>query len=204
MSQSLTDLVTRFGGAQAIEDMAARVGLSPEQTQSAIAALMPAVAGGLANKVQNEGPAALDAAAAPATSVVAGEGAASDAAVEHGGGLLGSLFGGHAEAGAVADHAAAATGIDASKLAALLPMVATLAAGALGHAGNVPGEGVAPGGNAGGGVGGGLGGMLGGLMGQMGGQQGTPGGAASVLQSMLAGGGGNALEGILGGLFRPH
>ncbi len=202
MSQPLIDLVNRFGGAQAVEDMAARVGLSPEQTQAAMAALMPAVAGGLANKVQNEGPAALDAAAAPASGVVAGEGAASDAAVAHGGGLLGSLFGGHAETNAVADHAAAATGIDASKLAALLPMVATLAAGALGHAGNVPGEGVAPGGEP---QGGGLGGMLGGLMNQIGGgQQGTPGGAAAVLQSMLAGGGGNALEGILGGLFRPH
>ncbi len=200
MSQQLLDLVNRFGGAQAVEAMAARVGLSPEQTQSAMSALMPAVAGGLANKVESEGPAALDQAAAPATSVVAGEGAASDAAVEHGSSLLGSLFGGHAEAGAVADHAAAATGIDASKLSALLPMVATLAAGALGHAGNVPGEGVAPGGNAGGGIGG----MLGGLMGQLGGSQGTPGGAASVLQSVLGGSGGNALEGILGGLFKPH
>ncbi|MBV8971088.1 MAG: DUF937 domain-containing protein [Sphingomonadaceae bacterium] len=201
MSQPLIDLVNRFGGEKAVEDMAARVGLSPEQTQSAIAALMPAVAGGLANKVETEGPASLDAAAAPATSVVAGEGAASDAAVEHGGGLLGSLFGGHAGTNAVADHAAAATGLDASKLAALLPMVATLAAGALGHAGNVPGEGVAPGGQPSGGIGG----MLGGLMNQIGGgQSGTPGGAASVLQSMLAGQGGNALEGILGGLFRPH
>ena len=201
MSQPLIDLVNRFGGTQAVEDMAARVGLSPEQTQSAIAALMPAVAGGLANKVQNEGPAALDQAAAPAAGVVAGEGAASDAAVEHGGGLLGSLFGGHAQANAVADHAAAATGIDASKLSALLPMVATLAAGALGHAGNVPNEGVA----AGGAPAGGVGGMLGGLMNQIGGgQQGTPGGAASVLQSVLGGQGGNALEGILGGLFKPH
>ena len=198
MSQELLDLVNRFGGAQAVEDMAARVGLSPDQTQSAIAALMPAVAGGMANHVATNGPAALDEAAAPATAVVAGEGAASDAAVAHGGGLLGALFGGHDATSAVADHAAAATGIDASKLAALLPMVATLAAGALSHAGGTPASGAAPAG--------GMGGMLGGLVGQFtggGGAGGQSGGAAGVLTSMLgSGGGSNALDGILGMLRR--
>ncbi len=122
MSQELLDLVSRFGGSDAIAAMAARVGLTPEQTQSAMAALMPAVAGGLASHVKANGAAALDASVAPATAVVASEGAASDAAVNHGGGLLGALFGGSEATSAVADHAAAATGIDASKLAALLPM----------------------------------------------------------------------------------
>ncbi len=191
MSQELLDLVNRFGGAQAVESMAARVGLSPEQTQSAMAALMPAVAGGMANHVATNGPAALDDAAAPATQVVAADGAASDAAVSHGGGLLGSLFGGHTGTSAVASHAAAATGLDVSKLEALLPMVATLAAGALGHAGGAaPAQG-----------GGGIGGMLGGLMGQSGSS--GQGGAASVLTSMLGSGGGtNALDGILGMIRR--
>jgi hypothetical protein len=185
MSQQLLDLVNRFGGSDAIAAMAARVGLSPEQTQSAMAALMPAVAGGLASHVEANGAAALDAAAAPATTVVADEGVASDAAVSHGGGLLGALFGDSAATSAVADHAAAATGIDASKLAALLPMVATLAAGALGHAGGA----AAPAG--------GIGGMLGGLLG--GASGGGGGGAASVLGSLLGGSGGtNALDGILG------
>ncbi len=197
MSQQLLDLVNRFGGEQAVEAMAARVGLSPEQTQSAMAALMPAVAGGMANQVATQGPASLDAAAAPATSVVAGEGAASDAAVAHGGGLLGSLFGGHEVTSAVTDHAAAATGLDVSKLEALLPMVATLAAGALSHAGGTPGAAPAEGG---------MGGMLGGLLGQVTGGAGAPGGgggAASVLTSMLgSGGAGNALTSILGMMRR--
>lgn len=196
MSQELLDLVNRFGGTQAVEDMAARVGLSPEATQSAMAALMPAVAGGMANHVATNGPAALDEAAAPATAVVAGEGAASDAAVAHGGGLLGSLFGGHAGTSAVADHAAAATGIDAAKLEALLPMVATLAAGALSHAGGTPASGAG---------GGGIGGMLGGLVGQFTGGGtggGGQGGAASVLTSTLGSGGGNPLDSILGMLRR--
>ncbi len=186
MSQELLDLVSRFGGNDAIAAMAARVGLSPEQTQSAMAALMPAVAGGLASHVEANGAAALDAAAAPATAVIADQGAASDAAVNHGGGLLGALFGGSDATSAVTDHAAAATGIDASKLSALLPMVATLAAGALSHAGGA----AAPSG----GIGGMLGGLLGGATGGVGG-----GGAASVLGSLLGGSGGkNALDGILG------
>ncbi len=182
MSQQLLDLINRFGGKDAVAAMAARVGLTPEQTQSAMAALMPAVAGGLASHVKANGAAALDASVAPATAVVASDGAASDAAVNHGGGLLGALFGSSEATSAVADHAAAATGIDASKLVALLPMVATLAAGALGHAGGA----AAPSG--------GIGGMLGGLLGGS-----TGGGAASVLGSLLGSSGGtNALDGILG------
>ena len=180
MSEQLLDLVQRFGGAQAVSAMAARVGLSAEQTQSAMAALMPAVAGGMADHVAAQGPAALDEVTAPAATVITGDGAASDAAVDHGSGLLGSIFGSHDAAGAVASNAASATGLDAGKLAALLPMIATLAAGALGHAGG----GAAPAG--------GLGGMLGNMIGGQG------GGAASVLASML-GGGGNPLDGILGG-----
>ncbi len=193
MSQQLLDLVNRFGGEQAVEAMAARVGLTPEQTQSAMAALMPAVAGGMASHIEAQGPAALDAAATPATAVVADHGAASDAAVAHGGSLLDSLFGGGDVTSAVTEHAAAATGIDASKLAALLPMIATMAAGALGHAGAAPAEGAAP-------ATGGIGGMLGGLMGSVtGGTAAGGGGAASVLGSLLASGGGtNALTGIMG------
>jgi hypothetical protein len=173
--------------------MAARVGLTPDHTKSAMAALMPAVAGGMASHIEAQGGAALDAAATPATAVVAEHGAASDAAVAHGGGLLDSLFGGHDVTSAVTDHAATETGLDVSKLAALLPMVATMAAGALGHAGAAPAEGEAP-------AAGGIGGMLGGLMGSLtGGTAAAGGGAANVLGSLLASGGGtNALSGIMG------
>ena len=204
MSQ-LLDLINQFGGAQAVEAMAARVGLSPEQAQSGMAALLPAVAGGMAHQAATD-PGALDAAAAPATALIQNESAASDAAIDHGSGLLGSLFGSHETASAVTDHAAAATGLDASKLAALLPMVATLAAGALGHAG---GQAAAP-------AEGGIGGMLGGLLGQVsgGGTAATGGGAANVLGAILGGlgggaggaGGGSTLDTIMGlaNRFRGH
>ena len=122
MAQQLLDLIARFGGTDAVAAMAARVGLSPEQTQSAMAALMPAVAGGLAKA----SPEVLDAAAAPA----AGLAPASAAGVDTGTSLAGQIFGAQGS-GAVTQHAAQATGLDAGILAQLLPMVTTLAAGTL-------------------------------------------------------------------------
>lgn len=198
MSQQLLDLINRFG-EDAVSAMAARVGLSPEQTQSAMAALMPAVAGGMAKHVEANGPAGLDAAAGQAASISGGA-VASDAAVAHGTKILGSLFGSSQVTDAVTGNAAAATGLDASKLAALLPMIATLAAGALGHAGQAPAA-----------AGGGLGGMLGGLLGQVTG--GTTGGAApatgaaGTLMSMLDfNKDGNVMDDIMGvvGKLRGH
>jgi hypothetical protein len=206
MSQQLLDLINRFGGEDAVAAIAARVGLSPEQTQSAMAALMPAVAGGMAKQVETEGPGALDAAAAPAADLASGGTVASDAAVEHGSNILGSLFGSSQVTDVVTGNAAAATGLDASKLSALLPMLATLAAGALGHAGGQTAAGeAAPA------EGGGLGGMLGGLLGKVTGGT-TAGaapqtGAAGTLMSMLDfNKDGNVMDDIMGavGKLRGH
>ena len=189
MSQQLLDLINRFGGEDAVAAMAARVGLSPEQTQSAMAALMPAVAGGMAKQVETQGPAALDGAAAPATELASGGAIASDAAVEHGTGILGSLFGSSQVTDAIAGHAAAATGLDVSKLKALLPMVATLAAGALGHAG---GQGTTE-------AGGRMGGMLGQITGGATAGAAPQTGAAGTLLSMLDGNkDGNVMDDIMG------
>lgn len=189
MSQQLLDLINRFGGEDAVAAMAARVGLSPEQTQSAMAALMPAVAGGMAKQVETQGTAALDGAAAPATKLASGGAIASDAAVEHGTGILGSLFGSSQVTDAIAGHAAAATGLDVSKLKALLPMVATLAAGALGHAG---GQGTTE-------AGGRMGGMLGQITGGATAGAAPQTGAAGTLLSMLDGNkDGNVMDDIMG------
>jgi len=132
MSQQLLDLIGRFGGADAIAAMAAKVGLTPEQAQSAMAALMPAVAGGMSKTAQTAGVEALDVAAAP-TAMVAENPASvtSPAAVAQGNDLVGQIFGGAGGAQAVSDHAAQATGLSPAILAQLLPMVTTLAAGTL-------------------------------------------------------------------------
>ncbi|MGI4877450.1 MAG: DUF937 domain-containing protein [Janthinobacterium lividum] len=184
MSQQLLDLIDRFGGPEAVSSMATRVGLSPEQAQSAMAALMPAVAGGMAKQVEAGGPAALDSAATPAVALASGQTIASDAAVAHGHGLVGQFFGSSAVAEEVTSRAATATGLDMSKIAALLPMVATLAAGALGHAGQAVTP-AAPAAQAN------AGGLLGNLLDQFTSApparaEGAPqGGAAATLLSML-------------------
>ena len=128
MSQQLLDLINRFGGEQAVEAMAAKVGLPADQVQSAMAALMPAVAGGLTKEIQANGTEAIDAAAAPAADLAPGD-VASPTAVATGGSLVSQIFGGNADA--VTAHAAQATGLDSGVLAQLLPMVTSLAAGTL-------------------------------------------------------------------------
>lgn len=190
MTAQLSELIQQFGGDEAVSAMAARVGLSPEQTQSAMAALMPAIAGGMTRQVAANGPAELNAAAAAAANVDH----TSDAGIEQGSSLLGSLFGGHDVTGAVTERAAASTGIEPSKIAMLLPMLATLASGALAH-------GAASGVSAPA-AGGGIGGMLGGMLERMTGGGGTtaaPGGAAGTLLGMLdLNKDGNPMDDIMG------
>ncbi len=178
MAQQLMDLIARMGGADGVAAMAARVGLSPDQAQAALAALLPAVTGGLAKQAQAGNHAVVEQLAGAAAAYTGS--AAADGAVTQGEGILGSIFGSKDVSRAVASHAAGQTGLDIGALKALLPMVAMMAASALGN-------GAAP---AQGGVGGLLGGLLGG---------GNQGGAAGTLINMLdANKDGNPLDDIMG------
>ena len=193
MSQQLLDMIMRMGGADAVSAMAARVGISPEQAQSAMAALAPAIAGGMAQQVQAGNQDAVNAAAGTAAAMTSS--AASDEAVDHGSNILGQIFGGQDTTSAVAQAAAAKTGIDPGQLSALMPMIATMAASALG---NGAGGAAAP--VTGGGSSGGLGGLLGGLLG--GGAAGAggagTGGAAGLLGMLDLNKDGNPLDDIMG------
>ena len=52
MTTQILDMIARMGGADGVAAMASRVGLTPEQAQMAMAALAPAVAGGMAKQAQ--------------------------------------------------------------------------------------------------------------------------------------------------------
>ena len=185
MAQQLMDMIARMGGADGIAAMAAKVGLTADQAQAAMAALVPAVTGGMAKQAQSGNGAIVDQLAGNAAAFTGS--AASDGAVAQGNDILGSIFGTKDVSRAVAAQAASQTGLDISSLKALLPMVATMAASALGN-----GSGTVAGSSGGGG----LGGMLGGLLGGGGGQQ---GGAAGALIGMLdTNKDGNPLDEILG------
>ena len=175
MAQQLMDMIARMGGADGVAAMAARVGLTPDQAQAAMAALLPAVTGGMAKQAQSGNSAVVDQLAGSAAAYTGS--AAGDGAVAQGQDILGSIFGSKDVSRAVAALAAGQTGLDIGALKALLPMVATMAASALGN-----GSGAASGG------------LLGGLLGG-----GNAKGAAGALLGMLdANKDGNPLDDIMG------
>lgn len=121
---ALLDMITQLGGSDAIEKLGAQVGLSPAQTHSAATALLPALAGGMKRQAGNAALGGLLAGLAPGAAPTAN-------AASAGNEILGQIFGSKDVSRTVATNAAATTGIDASKLKALLPLLATLGAGAL-------------------------------------------------------------------------
>ena len=73
MSQQILDMIARMGGADSVAAMASRVGLSPEQGQAAMAALVPALAGGMAKQVQAGNGSVVDSVAGLAAAAGTGE-----------------------------------------------------------------------------------------------------------------------------------
>ena len=141
-----------------IGSIAARFGISPEQANSALGSLFPAVAGGM-QKRQDQGD------LAPVTD--AGASANIDQPdAGTGNDILSHIFGSKDVSRQVADHVAGQTGVSSSVLQSMLPIVAAMAAKHMAQDG-------------GGTAGGGLGGMLGSMLG--GGQSGALGGLASML-----------------------
>lgn len=183
--QQLIDLMGAAGGQAALGPIAQRVGLTPQQTQVAMQALLPALAGGMKKQVQAGNADALQHPQS-ATIVDRPETLGGDEAIQHGNAVLGQLFGSKDVSRTVASHASQQTGIDADKLKLLLPILATLATGAIAKQA--------------GGASGGLGGLLGGLVGAATLSTAAPRkGAAGGLAGMLdLDGDGNPLDDIMG------
>ncbi|MEK6637575.1 MAG: DUF937 domain-containing protein [Pseudomonadota bacterium] len=171
--------------------LASQFGLSPEQANAAVGALLPAVMGGLQKSEEAGGLAQI-------TNIVAGMGAP-EQDIDNGNNILGQIFGSKDVSRQVATHASAQTGISDTILKAMLPIVAGLVAQQVskkmgggimgGLAGSVLasmiGGGSAAAAPAQGG--GGLGDMLGGLAGAFGGGGGQQAGAANPLDAILGG-----------------
>jgi hypothetical protein len=185
---NMLDMLMQAGGGQAVNQIAGKFGLSPEQTQGAIGQLLPAVMGGFKKQAQGGG---LD-------QLLQGLGGGAQAysddaqavtqpgAVDAGNAILGQIFGSKDVSRAVAGQAAQSTGLDAGILKQLLPVVAAMAAGGMAK-------------QAGGGApaGGGLMGMVAGMLGGAG-QQGQSGGIGGLLSMLDADKDGNPLDDILG------
>jgi hypothetical protein len=168
--------------------LASQFGLSPDQANSAVGALLPAIMGGIQKSEDGGGLGNI-------ASIVNGMGAP-EQDVDSGNSILGQIFGSKDVSRQVASHASAQTGISDTILKAMLPVVAGLVAqqvakkmgggmmGGLAGAvvGSMLGGSAAQAAPAGGG---GLGDILGGLAGSLGGGGGQT--AANPLDQILGG-----------------
>jgi hypothetical protein len=178
----INDILAQTGG---LKSMARELGLTEAQAAAGAAALAPAVLGGFKKQAQSQ-PAGL-AGLGGLLGKLGGGGLLDDVVspgptnVSRGNDVLGEIFGSKDVSRAVAQNAAAQSGLDTSLLKRMLPMVAMLVAGymAKGGAGATAGPssaGQSP-------PAGGLGGMLGGLLGR---KSGSAGAASSSPLSGLA------------------
>jgi len=151
-----------------IGSLASRFGITPEQANSALGSLVPAVAGGMQKRADDGGLATVTEAG---TNIDQPDSAS-------GNDILGHIFGKKDVSRQVADHAAGQSGVSSTVMKAMLPIVAAMVAKHFAQNGGA--SAAAPGA-------GGLGGLLGSMLG---------GGQAGGLGGMF--GGGNPLEAILG------
>jgi hypothetical protein len=183
MAMNMMDMIMQAAGGQAPQQLGSQFGLDANQSQSAFAALLPAISSamkqntsspqglaGLLGALQNgnhdqylDNPAQLN----------------QPNVIQEGNGVLGHLFGTKEVSRAVAGHASEKSGVSADILKKMLPMVAMMAMGSLGK--QTRGAGMFN-------QGGGLQGMLGQLaMQQLTGGQ-SRGGLGGLLGGLLGGG----------------
>lgn len=185
---NLTDILAQAGGLQSV---ARDLGLSEDQAAAGADALLPAILGGMKKQAQAQ-PAGLEGLGGLLGQL--GGGGLLDQVLSpqptdpsQGNEVLGQIFGSKDVSRAVADNAAAQSGLDSGVLRKMLPLLAMLVTGFMAkQAGGAAGQA-----SGGGGLGGGLGG-LGGLVGSLGGMF---GGGSAGMQSAGAG-----AAGALGGL----
>jgi hypothetical protein len=208
----VTEILSSAQGGQLIENLARSLGLSTEQTRTAVEALTPALALGLRNAATN--PAVLEhivAGVVHPTHLAAYDDPAAahgEEARELGQGAIAQLFGSGSAAGQVAQIAARDAGLRPDILARMLPVLASVVLGGLAKSFNNQGLGsileqIARGGG------------LGSILGQPGGATTAPsapsgqaqrsgGGLGGLLGALLGGGkqgGGGLLGGLLGALL---
>lgn len=189
MAPNLLDTIMSAQNGQAADSLGRQLGLDRNQTEAAIKALLPALSSGMKRQVSS--PQGLHALAAAVDRdghdryLDAPDLAASSEGITDGNNILGHLLGGKEASRAVADHASASTGIGAGLLKKMLPMLASLAMGAI--AKNMRGGQSQTSGGAGGGI---LSDILGGVL-----------GGATQQAGRSSGGGLGGLGGLLGSLL---
>ncbi|MGH1422138.1 MAG: DUF937 domain-containing protein [Hyphomonas sp.] len=210
---NLFDMLTQASNGGAVQQISQQTGLQPDQTQLAIKALLPAIAGGLQRNANQPG------GLQDLLGALQGghheqyldqpETLGRPETIADGNAILGHLLGSKDTSRAVAQAASKKTGLDSGILKMLLPVVASMAMGSLSKQTKQPNIMDALGGILGGGqpqptqaqASGGMGGMLGNVLGGMLGggakRQQPKSGALGMLGGLLdADGDGNAMDDI--------
>lgn len=180
---NLFEMMQSAQNGQAMQNLARQYGLSPQQTQAALDALLPAFSMGLQRQTQNPyafGNLAQMMTATPFGQMYDTDGdGIPDSAVPLGQDVMSQLFGSKEVSNAITAQAAATSGVGQAILKQMLPVIAAMVMGGLSKSANNQG----------------LGGILGQFAEMMRGQ--TPGQPKPGMQANPA----NPLEAILGGLF---
>ena len=215
---NLMDMIMSAAGGQAPQQMGQQFGLDAQQSQSAIAALLPAISSGLKQNASSpQGLAGLLGALQKGSHSQYMDNPAqlgAPAAVAEGNGILGHLFGSKEVSRAVAGRASEQSGVSPDILKKMLPMVAMMAMGSLGKQTNnqqggggmqaMLGQMAMQQLMGGGAKAGGLGGLLGGLLGggarkaQAQQQQAHQQGLGFLGKMLDADGDGNTMDDLLG------
>jgi hypothetical protein len=205
---NLFEIMQAAQGGRAVGNLSQQFGLSPQQTQGALEALLPAFSMGLQNQAQS--PDMLSQLAGMMAGAQGGQQAFEDAngdgipdhLQQEGNQVLGQLFGSKEMSRAVADQASMMSGVSATVLKSMLPVVASMIMGGLFKSASNQGlggilgqlaQGMMPGmgGMAAPQTNNPLGGLLGGMM----------GGGAQAGAGSAQGGLGGLLGGLLGGMM---
>ena len=180
---NLNDILQSAQGGAGLQNLGQQFGLSPEQTQAAMQAIIPALSHGLQRAAQDPG-----ALSGVVGEIASGQHAGSyadpsqtGAAADAGSGALGPIFGGAGTQDQIAQQIARVSGLSPQLISSLLPAVTSMALGGLAHAMHTQGQGevlnqAAPGG----------GGLLGSLVSMVTGALGSGGGAQGGLGSLIS------------------
>ena len=185
---NLSEIMQSAQGGQAIPNLAKQFGLTPEQTQAAINALLPAFSVGLQNQAQNMGSLSQIIGAMlggqHSTTFDDPNSHLNQQTASAGNDVLGQLFGPGQATSAIAQQVSKATGVNPGVLMAMMPIIASMLMSGMFKSASNQG--------------------LGGLLGQLAsGAFGGPAGATSQAQGQPAGGGlGNILSDVMGSMMQ--
>lgn len=182
---NLSEIINNAQDGKAVENLAQQFGLSPEQAQSAVQALIPAISGGLMQKVGQSGDlgSIISAITDPThhASFANADAAQSDATAEKGSDAVNNMFGSSHIANQIAQQASSVTGIRPDILMQMMPVLVSIVLGGLAKSAQNQG----------------FGGMLGQLA-----QSLQPGNLGNLGQGNASSGGlMGMLSSLLGGLF---